>query len=107
MIKNKKDLYLKAESEEHLIELLPFARRDEMWMLGNINYSLDILGVIYEKDSGETGQGAKDPVAIEGYHANLRCTKEIADLVPETIIITPPSNPYRKWAGDLMQGVRR
>lgn len=45
----------------------------------------------------EEGNEITPPVIDERFHANLRCTEEVAELVPNTVIVAP-SNPVRVWA---------
>jgi hypothetical protein len=113
------DLYLKADSEDALMDALIdagiYLDQDEVTETdedGNIvivqpaaeglvsGVSLDIIGVIY-KQTGETvledGTIMPEMSMIDGYHANLRgsFTEEQKSKLP---LIEAPSTPTRIWA---------
>lgn len=94
-----KYLYLKAATEQDLINALPFARKDDQWLEATSEFALDIIGDIYNDDAVFKGRECITPATkIPGFHANLILINE--DLVvPEEIIITPsPSKLQRVWA---------
>ena len=98
-------LPLRAESEAALAEALPFARSTDetgapCWIDYTHDYALDRIGPVvttpgvYDEDGAEI----TPPVINPAYHANLRCTPEIAALVPAEIAIPAPAYPKRVWA---------
>lgn len=60
--------------------------------------ALDVIGTIYEPTGNtltdDEGNEYPEMAPIPGYHANL-----IADSAAGLPTITPPSSPYRVWAG--------
>ena len=88
---DKQDIYLKTADEAELIEALPFARIDDQWAIDTHDYSLIVIGQLNHDDVvyDEEGEVASPATPIEGFHANLRCTQEIAALIPDNITITP------------------
>lgn len=103
-------LYLRAKNEAELIKALPFARSvdgdgNSFWRSAKHDYSLNIIGTIF-KDDGVYGEIQADgerevikaPSQIDGFHANLKCTKEIKKKIPKDVIITQPNNPKGVWA---------
>lgn len=99
------DLYLRAADEAALIAALPWARGidedgDPIWLTGSHDYALVVIGtlVVSPGEYDEDGEEISPPVVAEGYHANLRCTEEIAALVPDEVIIAPePETPAMEW----------
>lgn len=92
------DLYLKAVDLTSLKQGLPFLEEEAGKIVCYTDkYALDILGILYTKDTdGKTATGFT-ATALPGFHANLRCSAElIADIASE-IIIEPPTMPRRKW----------
>ena len=62
------------------------------WM-NKPNYdNIDIIGTIYEPFAED-----EEPVALEGYHVNIRHSAEAPEL--DAYAVTP-TNPRRIWAGD-------
>jgi hypothetical protein len=114
------DLYLKAKSEDALMDALidagVYLDQDEVTETdedGNViivqpeakglisGVSIDIIGVIF-KPTGHMLVGDDDEVtdemeAVPGYHANLRgsFTEEQKSKLP---LIEAPSTPVRVWA---------
>jgi len=93
------DLYLKALTEQALITALPFARKDNKWMEADHDYAIDIIGDLYNDDAIYSGENVITPATkIVGFHANLRCTQALANLVPLNVIVTPPPTTLvRVW----------
>lgn len=93
-------LYLKATSEAALIAALPFARTENRWLEATEYFALDIIGDFYEITDGwpvdENGVLRTTPMKFDGYHANIRCSDEIAALIPVGIIVFPKT-PRRAW----------
>ena len=87
-----KDLFLRAGSEQLLIDALPFARLmddegTEEWIYGGCDFVLDIIGVLHDSSHGAD------------FHANIRLLNEdIEASIPPEIIIPAPNNPRRRWA---------
>lgn len=106
------NLYLKAATEQALIDALPFARGidlqgDPYWLSATNEFSLDIIGDLYNDDAvyseelDERGRHVciSAPTKIPGFHANLRCNDRIRALIPEGVIIMPPpGRVQRQWA---------
>ena len=98
-------LYLKASSEQALIEALPFARGvsqvgESYWISATHEYALDIVGDLYNNDSILNGVIIVTPATkISGFHANITCNDRIMALIPvEIIIMPPPGRIQRMWA---------
>ena len=99
------DLYLKAKHELELFQSLPFLKwRDEYHPVQSTkDYSLDIIGSLYDGEPQVTideksGEAVSTPAKkLSGFHANLRCTEEIAKQVPEFLIVSAPKTPKREW----------
>ena len=104
------DRDLRTNNEQELIDALPFARGfDEngvaIWLTASHDYELNIIGAL-DKGDGTTqvvnGEIVEltPPTLLPGFHADIRCTQAIADLIPsEIIIIPPPNDKKRGWAG--------
>lgn len=81
------DLYLRAGNAGALVSACPFLRGENedgsrFWLTSGEGFALDVIGAI---------EGSA------GFHANLRCTEQIAALVPETVRVAP-AHPIRVWA---------
>lgn len=86
------DLYLRAGNAGALASACPLLRGEDetgqrFWITSGDSFALDIIGQIVD-DAGE--------VIDTGFHANLRCTEEIAVLVPDSVRVHP-ANPRRVW----------
>lgn len=95
------DLFLKSDSEADMIEALPFARTDDDWVVATHEYALDIIGTIYNDNAvfDADGEVITPATAKDGFHANLRCTPEIAATVDPAVILDPaPVTPVREFA---------
>ena len=99
------DLYLRAGNAGALASACPWMRGEDQdgerfWLTGGEGFALDVIGPL-TIDPGEydpeTGKQLRPPVIDDRFHANLRCTAEIAATVPETMIVHP-TNPTRTWA---------
>ena len=103
------DLYLRTDTEQELIDALPFARvlnegGQYTWNLTSHDFALDVIGDIYYEDGvyDEFGDVITPRTQAVGFHANIRCTQSIADLIPISIrVIPPPSDIRRRWAGQV------
>ena len=99
-------LYLRADTEQNLIDALPFARgvdfdSNPIWIRTTHDFTLDIIGALSNDDATVDGNGevVTQPAQKPGFHANLLCTDAIAATIPnEIIVIPPPTNIKRKWA---------
>ena len=98
------DICLRAADEAALAAACPFLRGldDEgapCWLTAGNGWALDLIGPValspgqYDEDGNEV----TPPVIDSRYHANLRCSAAVADLVPEDLIVTP-DHPVRVWA---------
>lgn len=98
------DLCLRAGNAEALASACPFLRGEDeegtrFWLTSGEGFALDVIGPIVTTPGqyDEEGNEITPPVIDELFHANLRCTEEVAELVPNTVIVAP-SNPVRVWA---------
>ena len=93
------DLYLKANNEQALINAMPSFRLDGEWLYSSHYYALTIMGILYNDDGvyDELGEVVTPATIINGFHANLRCTPEIADSTPSEIQILRPNNLKVRW----------
>jgi len=94
-------LSLRTTNEQDMIDALPFARGvDEdgtaMWKISSHEYNLNIIGDLYGDATVLDGVVTVEPVKLFGYHANIKCTQEIADLILESITVSP-NNPKIVW----------
>jgi hypothetical protein len=107
------DLYLKFENEEQmrsvLFEKVPTKFEDSPepdgepipveWEEQQIFRNTDILGVIYKGGSwDEEGNEVEAPVALEGFHTNVRALPGESVDVLELYKIETPNSPERVWA---------
>ena len=98
------DIYLRAGNAGALASACPFLRGEDengerIWLISGAGFSLDIIGpvVIAPAEYDAEGTELAPPVLDERFHVNLRCTPEIAALVPDHFKVTP-STPFRVWA---------
>lgn len=98
------DLCLRAGNAGALASACPFLRGEDdagerFWIAAGEGFALDVIGHVVTTPGEYDADGVEivPPVIDERFHANLRCTDEIAELVPETMIVTP-GNPVRVWA---------
>lgn len=105
------DLYLKFESEEQmrsvLFEKVPteWDRTDPenpvatAWEERQLFRNTDILGIIYKGGSwDEEGNEVEAPVALEGFHCNVRALPGESVDALEPYKIETPNSPERVWA---------
>jgi hypothetical protein len=105
------DLYLKFESEDEmrsvLFEKVPteWDRTDPenpvatAWEERQLFRNTDIVGVIYEGGSwDEEGNEVDPPVALEGFHCNVRALPGESLDTLEPYKIETPNSPERVWA---------
>jgi hypothetical protein len=80
------DYYLRANSEEELINSLNLAN---ISIYPSWNTNIDIIGSI-EKNNGEIDNR---------YHANLRCRSPLTEIQKQhlPLLIPIPANPICKW----------
>lgn len=93
------DLYLRAGNAGALASACPFLRSEGKWPTTGDGFALDIIGPVVTEPGtyDDEGQELTPPVMDNRFHANLRCTEEVAALVPDTVIIRP-ATPSRVWA---------
>jgi len=104
------DLYLKfadeAEMRSVLFEQVPteWDRSDPenpvatAWEERQLFRNTDILGIICKGGSwDEEGTEVEAPVALEGFHCNVRAVGESVDAL-ELYKIETPNSPERVWA---------
>ncbi len=101
--------YLKANSEDALWNALETAELayKEYDLEGAFTWipdvMLDIIGTMYrdvgELITNENGIEYFETEAVVGFHANIKAslTQEQRDSLP---IVSSPTTPYRRWAGD-------
>ena len=92
------DYYLKVSSESELKSILvqaELATETEEGLALADGVALDIIGTIYSV----TGEG-EDAVStpIDGFHANLRVSKELEDWQDLSAYAVEVNSPYRVWA---------
>jgi len=92
------DYYLKVSSESELKSILvqaELATETEEGLALADGVALDIIGTIYSV----TGEG-EDAVStpINGFHANLRITKELEDWQDLSAYAVEVNSPFRVWA---------
>ena len=105
------DLYLKFENEEQmrsvLFEKVPTAWDntdpenpiETSWEERQLFRNTDIIGIIYEGGSwDEEGNEVEAPVALEGFHTNVRALPGESVDVLELYKIETPNSPERVWA---------
>lgn len=98
------DLHLRAGNAGALTSACPFLRGEDengerYWITSGDGFALDVIGsVIVENGTyDQDGNEVTPPVIDNRFHANLRCTEAVAELVPETVLVWPES-PRRVWA---------
>lgn len=101
------DLYLRADTEQDAIGALTQAGLLHLAETGDGETALqpvdgvtyDPIGIIYEPGTyDEKGKEVKAPVALEGWHANIRLvtelTQEQADVLAP-VTLAEPNQPVR------------
>ncbi len=107
------DLYLRAESEQQATDLLTqaglltqvLAEIDGDTVISEAGYqpaegvTYDPIGVIYEPGTyDEAGEEITAPVALEGWHVNVRTADPLTEEQAETllpIVLQEPNKPVR------------
>ncbi len=105
------DYYLKFENEDEmrsvLFEKVPTAwdNTDQEnpieteWEEQQLYRNTDIIGVIYKGGSwDEEGNEVEAPVALEGFHCNVRALPGESTDTLESYKIETPNSPERVWA---------
>ena len=106
-----KDYYLKFKNEDEmrsvLFEKVPTAwdNTDQEnpieteWEEQQLYRNTDIIGVIYKGGSwDEEGNEVEAPVALEGFHCNVRALPGESTDTLESYKIETPNSPERVWA---------
>lgn len=93
------DLFIRASDAEALATACPFLRGEDGWITSGDGWALDPIGPIVTTPGNydEDGNEVTSPVIDSRFHANLRCSEGIAELVPETVLVFP-TKPARVWA---------
>ena len=91
------DYYLKVSSESELKSILvqaELATETEEGLALADGVALDVIGTIYNL----TGEG-EDAVStpIDGFHANLRVSKELEDWQDLSAYAVEVNSPFRSW----------
>lgn len=61
------------------------------------NYrNIDIIGIIYEKQEITNPENPPEPIALPGFHVNIRLVADENAEILETYKVTP-STPMRVW----------
>lgn len=92
------DLHIRTNDVESLISICPFLYGEDNWITSGDGFAFDPIGTVIQEPGiyDEEGNQLTPPIIDERFHANLRCTKEIADQVPESIRVIP-DHPVRVW----------
>lgn len=96
--------YLKTKDEAELIKSLSFARvtseDGEGWLRNTHDYSLDIVGTIYNDDAvtDAAGEIVTPATSMSGFHANIICSPEVISKIPSELFIPAPKHPKRTWS---------
>jgi len=99
------DLYLKFADEVEAIDILygevPAEWNEDgeptAWTMQPNYANIDTLGVLYERQEVTDPDNPPEPVAIPGWHVNVRVVGgEDAEALQEYAVI--PTNPRRIWA---------
>lgn len=93
------DLCLRANDADALASACPFLRDEDGWITSGDGWALDPIGPIVTTPGtyDEDGNEIIPPVIDQRFHANLRCSEDISELVPETVLVFP-TKPVRVWA---------
>lgn len=95
------DIFLRVPTREILQEALPFLWNDRFnfWVSGSPEFSFDPIGpvVVTPATYDEDGEQLTQAIVDNRFHANLRCTEELAALVPLDIQVFP-EHPVRAFA---------
>ena len=95
-------LSLRATNEQEMIDALPFTRGvDEdgtaIWITSNHEYELNVIGGLYTDAVVDINGDIVTPsVKLDGYHANIQCSQELADTIPQNVVIHP-QKPKVVW----------
>lgn len=102
------DLNLKFNTEEEANQVLLdagiYVKYEDTYTTTGSDYSVDVIGRMFEP-TGETtthtdfaGDSFEVPVMqpIEGWHVNVRCTKEVPAALQQYAVY--PATPKRVWA---------
>ena len=97
------DLYLKFESEAQATEVL-YTQVPTEWdeegepiaWYSQANFAnIDTIGTIYEPQDIPDPENPPEPVALEGWHVNVRLVGE--DPTPLEPFMVEPEHPRRVW----------
>lgn len=93
------DVFLRADTPAALAAACPYLVDDEGgWVLSGDSFAFDPIGpvVLVPGIYDDEGNEVTPPIVDDRFHANLRCTPEIAAQVPEHIKVLPDT-PVRAW----------
>lgn len=99
------DLFLRAGNAGALASACPWLRGmdeetgERFWIHAGPGFAFDPIGPLETASAtyDENGEELTPPVIDGRFHANLRCTQEVAAQVPETMLVNP-AEPRRVWA---------
>lgn len=93
-----KTYYLKTTTLNQLKSKLPFAFDDEGNTITKKDFTIDLIGSIIKTQGVYDDEGIEltPPEFYSGYHANIKCSDEIYNLIPKSILVEV-SNPKRKF----------
>lgn len=93
------DIHLRADTEADLAAAVPFAHDDEHgWLTSGDGYALDLIGPLVTQQGtyDDDGNEISPPEVDARFHANLRCSENVAAIVPSSVVVTP-DQPKRVW----------
>jgi len=99
------DLYLRAGNAGGFATACPWLRGEDaetgerIWIVAGDGFAFDPIGdlVLADATFDDDGNELTPAVVDERFHANLRCTVEVAALVPSHFMVWP-AEPKRVWA---------
>ena len=99
------DLYLRAGNAGAFATACPWLRGedpdtgDRFWLTTGDGFVFDPIGAVTLEPAAydDAGNELTPAVLDDRFHANLRCTVEIAALVPSHFMVWP-AEPRRVWA---------
>lgn len=89
------DLYLTHDDEKSLRDAIEVALEDYC----PDDYAVDYIGSIVTKAGIYDDEGGiiSPLISDNGYHVNIRCSREAAEKIPQKFIVNP-ATPHRVWA---------
>jgi len=93
------DLYLRANTADEFKQHCSFLWDGKDWIRMTDKFVADFIGSIVLKNAviDDEFNIIEPPVFDNGFHINIRCTEEVAALIPDEFKVYPET-PYRVWA---------